>query len=219
MLPEHRAKIITIKNNEASEYYTNYVIPSWNKANIFPEKFDAITPSTLLKEVRFSKYSTGKKYVNLGIKAEITPTEKAVFCSHYSLWWDCIKDNTPYLIMEHDSFLEKPENLFYEKEYGIIFYDKGAMGSYLLQPWFAKLLVEPIYMRHIILDSGPYWYVDAVGRKHLNKHFVVNDRHYRFNPASNQVMSKKYGNTIEHFCNSHPEYWSPEDFHKFIEID
>jgi hypothetical protein len=210
--------MIVVEDSEASNYYASYCIPSWEKAGLKVKKFPAITPKTLVKqkELRFTKYSHARKYLNLNLKAEITDTEKAVWYSHFKLWQECCFLNQEILIMEHDSFLEHPEKLWKNDNYGIIFYDKAAMGSYAIKPWFAKKLVEVSMDTEI--TAGPYSFIHgfALHEKIVDK--VVNSSHKKYVPCSNQVMSSKYGNTVEHYCNIHPEHWSQDKFHKFIEI-
>ncbi len=206
--------MIVVEGNEASEYYSNYCIPSWEKIGLKVEKFKAVTPDDVpkIKEIRFEKYSTNLKYLNRGLKAEITDTEKAVWCSHFKVWEECCYSNEPILVLEHDTFLEYPENLWYDESYDIIFFDKAAMGSYIITPKFAKKLIDRVFVSRI--GGGPYGFIASMGPSDT----IVNERHSKYNPASNQVMSEKYGNTVMHYCNLHPEHWPSEDFHKFILI-
>jgi hypothetical protein len=64
-------------------------------------------------------------------------------------------------------------------------------------PWFAKVVVN--FIKGIKIDRGLYalLYVIAYLTDNLEKH--VCDSHPKYKAASNQVMSKVYGNTIEHF--------------------
>lgn len=39
---------------------------------------------------------------------EIRKGEQGCFLSHYDLWNDCVKDDEPYLILEHDIFMKAP---------------------------------------------------------------------------------------------------------------
>lgn len=219
MLKHINGYMIVVKDSEASIYYSNYCMPAWKEHLKDVVIYDAVTPKTFnkYKELKFDKYSEQLKYRKYNIKAEITETEKACFQSHFNLWMECCFLKTPIMILEHDAILVKPENLWYEENYGIIFYDDAAMGSYIIQPWFAKMLIE--HCISIQLSTGPYSIIHLMAMQYKIKHKVVNKSHKNFKAASDQVMSKKYGNTIEHYCNLYPEYWSPEKFHKFIEID
>lgn len=210
--------MIVIKDNKASEYYAEYCKKSWENIGLKVNKFDAIVPKDLqnLNNIKWSTYSNQNKYTKLGLKVEITETEKACFYSHYTLWEKCISKQLPIMILEHDSYLETPNNLWFDTEYGIIFYDKAAMGSYIIMPWFARLLID--YIKSKKIEGGPYSIIHNCGRYNKISSKVINSSHKKYKAASNQVMSEIYGNTIEHFCNSNPELFNPEDFHKFIKI-
>lgn len=210
--------MIVIKGNEASEYYANYCKRSWENFGINVNVFDAIVPDDLqsLNKIRFTKYSSGTKYVSKNIEAEITDTEKSCFYSHYMLWEKCIKDNSPILVLEHDAYLEHPNKLWFDMNYGMIFYDNGATGAYIIFPWFAKLLLD--YIKTHRISSGPYSSIEDCSIFYNARDALVNKKHKKFEAASNQVMSDKYGNTIEHFCNLNPELFNPEAFHKFKKI-
>lgn len=211
--------MIVVEHSDASNYYYNYCKPSWQSVGIRVNKFSAVTSKTInaCGVLSFAEYSTAMKYVSKNIKAEITDTEKACWCSHFMLWAECAYSRKPMLIIEHDSFLEDPTKLWRDDSYGVIFYDKAAMGSYLLQPWLAKIFVEQAM--NTVISGGPYSFIADVSRKLNLQDKIVNDQHPKYNPASNQVMSNKYGNTIEHYSNLHPELFSDKFFHKFIPIE
>lgn len=206
--------MIVVEGNEASEYYANYCVPSWESFGLKVKRHRATTPKDLKKrnELKFFKYSKNAKYVEKNINAEITDTEKSVWYSHFFLWQECCFLNKPILILEHDTFLEHPERLWFDEKYNIIFFDKAAMGSYIITPKFAYRLIESAM--NTTIGGGPYGFISTFKPKDL----VVNDQHKKYSAASNQVMSEKYGNTIEHYCNLHPEHWSAKDFHNFIII-
>lgn len=210
--------MIVIKDNEVSEYYADYCIKSWKKYGIDVKKFNAIVPKDLpnLNHIQWFTYSTQLKYKNLNIDAEITDTEKSCFYSHYMLWKKCATKNVPIMIIEHDSYLDKPENLWFDLEYGMIFYDKASMGSYIIFPWFAKILTE--YVERYKIGGGPYATIANCAMKNKLQNEIVNIKHKKYKAASNQVMSDKYGNTVEHYCTLNPEQFDPEAFHEFIKI-
>lgn len=212
--------MIVIDDDVASNYYYEYCKSSWNSAGIAVNRFSAITPSqlSLYNELKFSKYSSSLKYVNKNIKAEISETEKACWYSHFSLWANCAFSKKPTLVLEHDSFLLDHNKLWRDDKYGIIFYDKAAMGSYLLQPWLASILVNNALMSNI--SYGPYWFIASIGDKLNIKHLIVNDTHRKYKAASNQVMCPRYGNTIEHYSNKHPDLFPQDKFsHQFMLIE
>lgn len=208
---EIECRMIVIEDNEASNYYANYVRGSWENAGFTVTNFNAFTPENLPKDIKlnFSKYSSSGKYVYKKIKKVITKTEKACWYSHYFLWEECFFNNKPLLILEHDSLLIYPENLWFDDSYGIIFFDAAAMGSYIINPKFARELI--LSARNSTVSLGPYGYIYNFGRSK-----VVNNFHKKFKIASNQVMSKKYGNTINHYEGLDPNEFIP---HNFIVID
>lgn len=207
--------MIIIKDNETSEYYAQYCKPSWESIGISVDRFDAITPKTLKfrRELRFAKYSRANKYIKYGIQADITESEKACWYSHFSLWKESCYLDEPLLILEHDAYLENPENIILSTENDIVFFDKAAMGSYLINPNFARLLVEISIDK--IIDSGPYAFISE---NFFRTHKVIHHLHKKFRSASNQVMSRKYGNTVEHYSDLHKDKFPGLKAHKFIEI-
>jgi GR25 family glycosyltransferase involved in LPS biosynthesis len=95
-----KAFIIRLKDHTLSEKLSDDCIEQANKFNIKVEKFDAI----------FGKdYKSHLKQLNIKIHS-LVPKQKMSdghygnFLSHYNLWLNCITDNTPYLILEHDGY-------------------------------------------------------------------------------------------------------------------
>lgn len=219
MLKDINSYMIVVKDSEASVYYSNYCITLWKEHLKDVTIYDAVTPQTLnkYKELKFAKYSAQLKYTKKNIKAEITQTEKACFQSHFNLWMECCFLQKPIVILEHDAFLKRPENLWYDDNYGIIFYDDAAMGSYVIQPWFARMLVE--YCMNVTMEVGPYGTIHDFGIKNKLTKKIVSNNHHKFNPSSVQVMSKKYGSTVKHYVTLHPEHWPTDYNYKFTEID
>lgn len=210
---------IVMKDNEKSEYYSNYTKQSWIDAGFDFSIYNAVVPEDLkkLNELIFCSYQKREIFLKRNLKVPMTDTEKACWYSHYFLWKKSIELNEEIVIIEHDSLLFEPNNIHFNENYGIIFYDLGAMGSYMIRPRFAKLLIS--YCKKGNISLGPYGFIDFVARDHGIKQRVVNTSHPEFKAASNQVMSKKYGNTIDHFTNNNKHLFPNSAFHKFIEID
>tara|TARA_B100000575_G_C23139504_1_gene662787 strand:- start:926 stop:1555 length:630 start_codon:yes stop_codon:yes gene_type:complete len=93
---------IVIKDNPISEMYFNSIKESWKGYKL--KKFNAVTPKDLVYEsnLKFGKKTYGR------VKREFTVTEKAVWYSHFKLWCQCALRNEPMIIIEHDSYLQKP---------------------------------------------------------------------------------------------------------------
>ena len=206
--------MIVIENDERSEYYHDYCKPSWESIGVTVNRFKAITPKTLHRhnDLKFARYSASLKYVEKGLKVNITETERSCFYSHFRLWQESVFLNRPILILEHDCILQDSSKLWYNDLYGIIFYDRAAMGSYIIQPWFAKDLIEHMYEIKII--SGPYAHIERFANKNNRMKELVNVKHDLFIPAADQVMSVKYGGTIDHYSNDKDEFTK----HNFVMI-
>lgn len=210
--------MIVIIGNEKSIFYYNHSKISWEKHNIKVNVFNAITPDKLKREheLTFSRYSSSIKYTSRNIKAQITETEKACWYSHFKLWQECCYSNKPLLILEHDCTLLDDRKLWSDNSYGIIFFDKAAMGSYIIYPWFAKILVKEAMSS--VIDTGPYAFIEFISIKNNFQDKNVNCRHKLFNPAANQVYSNDHGNTIDHYSTINPELFSSQHSHDFIII-
>jgi GR25 family glycosyltransferase involved in LPS biosynthesis len=95
-------KIIRLKDNALSERIANESIAQAKLFNIDVELFDAINGLDQAEHLEklnikpLGKFKKGR------------PGVVGCFLSHYYLWLDCIKDNEPYLILEHDGYFIKP---------------------------------------------------------------------------------------------------------------
>lgn len=216
---------IVIRGNEISEYYHTYTKPSWEKAGFFVNRFNAITPDDLsdYEDLRFSDFVMSRKYTAKGLKKVFTPTEKAVWYSHFLLWEKCLGTNKPIIVLEHDCLLLEPEKIVAHDKSEMIFYDTAAMGSYYLTPKAAKELVHKAINQRI--TAGPYAFIadvirDADIQRKYGKNFIIDSNHKLYNPGTRQVMSRKFGNTIEHYKGTAVEHLAntfPQ--HNFLMID
>jgi hypothetical protein len=68
------------------------------------------------------------------------------------------------------------------------------------------------------ITSGLYAFIATFANSEKIQNKVVNNLHKKYVSASNQVMSDKYGNTIEHFCTSNRNFFKEKMFHKFKKI-
>lgn len=84
--------------------YRDIVLPSWEGYNYNVSIYEAITPATMDDSLQFDLKRTREN----AIRGEFTPTEKAVWHSHFNLWNMCMESDEPMLIIEHDSMLMKP---------------------------------------------------------------------------------------------------------------
>lgn len=95
-------KIIRLKDNIISEKYALECIEQAKKFDISVEFFNAVNgleyPSHLetLKINPRYKFKKGRAGVF------------GCFLSHYYLWNECVENNTPYVILEHDGYFIRP---------------------------------------------------------------------------------------------------------------
>ena len=96
--------IIRLKGHELSERLSDDCIEQAKKYNIEVKKFDAIVGS---------EYKNHLEKLNIKLHTNVTLQKMSDghygnFLSHYYLWLNCINDNIPYLILEHDGYFIKP---------------------------------------------------------------------------------------------------------------
>ena len=95
-------KIIRLKGNAISEKHADECVEQAKKFGIEIDYFDAINgleyPKHLeeLKIVPRYKFKKGRAGVY------------GCFLSHYYLWQQCVKNNLPFCILEHDGYFIKP---------------------------------------------------------------------------------------------------------------
>jgi GR25 family glycosyltransferase involved in LPS biosynthesis len=99
-----KAKIITLKNNKLSEKIAKESIEQAAIMNVSVDYFEAI-----------NGFYAESHLVNLGIRPKKKMKAGVLGCalSHIYLWKQCVDDNEPYLILEHDGyFIESlPDNV------------------------------------------------------------------------------------------------------------
>lgn len=213
--------MIVINNDPVSEFYYNFCIPSWTNVGLSVTRFKASTPESIKKtpELFFRRFNDQRKYAKLNLRIPFSETEKACFTSHFRLWKMCALYDEPILVLEHDTELHTPSNLWVDtsSKYGFVSFDEAAMGCYVLYPWFAKILIEVCHNTDIF--CGPLGFIRDIARKNkiLDK-VIFKNHHKRFKGASNQVMSKAHGRTIDHFYITNRHLFKdryPVDGHNF----
>jgi GR25 family glycosyltransferase involved in LPS biosynthesis len=213
--------MIVINRHPVSEFYYNHCITSWRDAGFSVERFKASTPDSIARtpDLFFARYNDQRKYINLNLRVSFSETEKACFTSHFRLWKKCALLNEPILILEHDTELHTPSNLWVDvsTKYGFVSFDEAAMGCYVLYPWFAKILIDACHKTDIF--CGPLGFIRevATNNKILDK-IIFKNHHKRFTAASNQVMSTSHGRTIDHYYITNRHLFSdehPEQGHNF----
>lgn len=212
------AYIIVIKGNDASEFYYNKVISVWNSIGIFPTRFDAITPETLPKyPLKFTK-NKSNKYKKIGGKS-FTPTEKAVWYSHFLLWKKSVELNQRILVLEHDCVPVDPSKLIFDETHHFRSFDMGALGCYMIEPSFA-LMVTRHLENNLWISSGPLGQLVTISydieRKFSKRkwEFIEGVDRQRYDPGCTQILHSKYKTTIDHYKGTEVEDIS-DTYHKF----
>lgn len=131
--------IIRIKDNNVSEDLANDLAESLKKYNIDYNFFDAVYADRIQQvwaeeDLKFyHKQNPNRKL----------PGVQGCFLSHYSLWKQCLENNEPFLIFEHDAIVLRdiPEQIYSLDHYDVINLDYASR-------------VEEDYEGHLRLDKG-----------------------------------------------------------------
>ena len=97
-----KAKIITLKGNYTSEKCAYDCVQQAKNFGIEVEYFDAIDGWNYPEHLK--KLNIKPKYNFKGGR----PGVYGCFLSHYYLWLECVQNNVPYLILEHDGYFIRP---------------------------------------------------------------------------------------------------------------
>lgn len=184
-----------VVDNAIGHTYFNSIKQSWLDVNLFPIIHNASTPESIADrtELTFNQYSLAAKYVIGNIKKPFTPTEKAVWYSHYDLWNKAIELNETITIIEHDALLLRPEYLVNSAE--LTFYDKASMGAYSISPRVAKWLVG-YFSTHTIV-AGPMGEIQWVEKQENPSH--ISAKYAGDDWAVKQLYDPTIGTTIDHY--------------------
>ena len=152
-------------------------LQSWLEEGHKINHFEAITPELIdlpeFDDLSFYYKSTHKRgWKKRKRDVKFTPTEKAIWCSHFKLWKQCYQQNKNYVIIEDDTFLLSPfpkkwnvKRLKYftksnrpEPHDGRFHYTPAA--GYILTPLGAKTLIDRAihYLIRVNVD-GTIWFL------------------------------------------------------------
>jgi GR25 family glycosyltransferase involved in LPS biosynthesis len=94
-----KAKIITLKDNELSERIAKESIQQAALMNVSVEYFEAI-----------NGFYSKQHVIDLGYRraGKMRPGALGCALSHIYLWKQCVEDNEPYIILEHDGYFIEP---------------------------------------------------------------------------------------------------------------
>lgn len=141
----------------------------WINKGYIINHFEAITPKTMRTDLPFgfgykNRAKTPEDYI------DFTDTEKAVFCSHFTLWEKCYTSQRPMFIIEHDvklrGYLPREWNVNRLK-----YFTKGALpdrsasrpkytpaAGYVLTPHGAKVLISEVKDKFVSANVDSYIY-------------------------------------------------------------
>lgn len=201
-ISELPAYAIVVEGNEASEYYFSKIKPVWKSVGVDVRPFYATTPDTLPDSPLVFGKNCAVKYTGLDPTGkEFTPTEKAVWYSHYRLWWKSAFENKQLLVIEHDCAPFDPSKLWYESEDHYKSFDIGALGCYMMQPSFAKMVLN--HLQTDTIKAGPLGYLNRLTRQENkrtpDKWKFIDSMHDQWDPGCTQIIHKKFGTTIDHY--------------------
>lgn len=173
-LLENNIWMIQIPDNQISQHYRNQTLPTWEKFGYEVNMFDAVTP----EDLHLYDYLEFGKYYDM---RDFTDTEKAGFYSHVELWKQCIEDNEPITIIEHDvaclsaeipiiaelfSFASFSSDFAWEDYCGHRFREHPFWGetqkicppthAYYMTPFIAEMLLD------IVMSRPQYNFVDDI---------------------------------------------------------
>lgn len=186
--------MISISDNPISQYWKSEVIDSWTSFGYSVNHFEAITPKSLHlfeNELTFRSARSGRPF---------TDTEKAVWCSHYSLWKQAI--HSPIIVIEHDIMLHEPlpSNFSNEqvdsfaatyvpkaKEYRLL-----PAGAYYITPAGAAQLIKSATSSPIFGNVDAYIHILGLD---INKE---QPNAYGANLIAEQMFDDAVGSTIDH---------------------
>jgi len=151
------AKVITLQNVPESVKVAERCINSAKNYGVQVSKFNAITPETY-------HHVIDENEINVDHFKEVySRYENALsaFCSHFSLWKECLTSRSPYLILEHDAvFMDTLPNFFFGD---IVNLGEPSYGRYISPPYIGEgpLISKPY------LPGAHCYYITPKGAKSL----------------------------------------------------
>ena len=199
--------VIVIKDNEASEYYYEYMKKSWEDNGFILNRFDAYHPGNYNDDyqLKFGP-SHSQKYSAKKVIKHFTPSERAAFISHYALWRKIYTEQiNDVLIIEHDAMLKDMKLFKSEWESAKGIYDVKLFGQgascYTITPRACRAIKNYIGSNEINL--GPMGYLADMSHRVMRYKF---DRSFERlggekNLPVSHIYNKSIGNTIDKYSN------------------
>lgn len=202
--------MIIIKDDPVSEHYASITLPAWKKCGFDVQRFDACTPDKLPDFTMEFQYLDTWKYIDRNIKKDHTPTEKACWYSHMSLWKKCVDLGRPILVLEHDSYPLHPGLIDVDTDMDFITYDVYGMACYIISPNIAKISWQRHVELQIPIDLGPYGHIHELLAQKRDTLKGIGIQTRNFVVAATQILDVNYGATIDHFSGTEAEPYKNE---------
>lgn len=209
--------IIRLEENEHSCQMAQDCYDQAVKLNLQPKFFKAIDGKNAQLHRRKENIKPGKKF------KKFRPGVHGCFFSHYYLWKQCVQDDVPYIILEHDGYILKniDNNILkcfddvltldrldpYSSSYSSTLQQEECL-SFEIQEYVntsAKHIVSKTYPVVTNYFKGAYSYIiKPTAAKKLIKHIAENG----YLPADQQINSTilKLNTVIPSLARLHPFY-------------
>ena len=137
--------MISISDNPVSQHYRDICKPTWEEQGFNVIDFEAVTPETVEKE-NMNELEFFKIIRRNGETRHFTPTEKAIWWSHFVLWHKCLIRKKPIIVAEHDALVIKdlPNDLYRPSKLKFAFLGtakgRNPEGKFVIAPCTAYYL-------------------------------------------------------------------------------
>ena len=218
--------MIVVKGNHISESYAEYCIPKWESLGYSITRIDAYTPDTIPSSPLIFTKNYSRKYIKNGDDGKIfSPTEIAIWYSHYQTWQIVAETRSPSLILEHDSIPNDSNIINWNSRYDFCTYDIGAMGCYVIKPKFVDHIHIEMLKNKWIIDTGPLGYIHRAFRLRWKGQVrcLFKDS-VKYEHRSTQVVDERIGWLNDRYSgtefeNIYHEDYSNSKLHKKVMLD
>ena len=208
------AYMIVVKDNHISESYAEYCIPKWESLGYSITRIDAYTPDTIpLGPLGFKRNLSHKYIKNGGSGKAFSPTEVAIWYSHYKVWNIVGDTQMPSLILEHDSCPNNTDIINWDDRYDFRTYDIGALGCYVINSKFVEHIHLEMIQNKWMINTGPLGYIRRVSdfRWKRRVRCVFRDSP-KYEHRSTQVVDERIGWLNDRYTGTEFENIYHEDY-------
>ena len=177
-----KAYMIADLNNPISVKYTEIALESWSKQNILDiEVIQCYTPDTISELEPL--YNWRPLLHGMQKDKQSTKSERAGDITHWQLIKKRAESDERFYVMEHDSYLEDPDEFKrqweFTMEHGLDWANHGLfMSCYSFSRRCANYLNYLLLEKGFPLNGGPYGCVERLVKTYLTR--VPNNREYTF---------------------------------------